>query len=84
MLARGRRLVAVATMLAAVDGGHQAALMAPTEVLAEQHFFGIRLAARRSHGRRHNVAVRRSTAAGGVADEPGRDQLSASVFSASC
>ena len=37
----GKTLVAVATMLAAVDGGHQAALMAPTEVLAEQHFFGI-------------------------------------------
>lgn len=38
----GKTLVAVATMLAAVDGGHQAALMAPTEVLAEQHFAGIR------------------------------------------
>ncbi|MDA3040146.1 MAG: DEAD/DEAH box helicase, partial [Actinomycetota bacterium] len=38
----GKTLVAVATMLAAVDGGHQAALMAPTEVLAEQHFSGIR------------------------------------------
>ena len=38
----GKTLVAVATMLAAVDGGHQAALMVPTEVLAEQHFSGIR------------------------------------------
>lgn len=38
----GKTLVAVASMLAAVDGGHQAALMAPTEVLAEQHFSGIR------------------------------------------
>jgi ATP-dependent DNA helicase RecG len=38
----GKTLVAVATMLAAVDGGHQAALMAPTEVLAEQHHSGIR------------------------------------------
>jgi ATP-dependent DNA helicase RecG len=38
----GKTLVAVATMLAAVDGGHQAALMAPTEVLAEQHASGIR------------------------------------------
>ncbi len=37
----GKTLVAVATMLAAVDGGHQAALMAPTEVLAEQHYAGI-------------------------------------------
>ncbi len=38
----GKTLVAVATMLAAVDGGHQAAMMAPTEVLAEQHHVGIR------------------------------------------
>ncbi len=38
----GKTLVAVATMLAAIDGGHQAALMAPTEVLAEQHAAGIR------------------------------------------
>ncbi len=38
----GKTLVAVATMLAAIDGGHQAALMAPTEVLAEQHWLGIR------------------------------------------
>jgi ATP-dependent DNA helicase RecG len=35
-------LVAVATMLTAVQGGHQAALMAPTEVLAEQHGLGVR------------------------------------------
>ncbi|MDH4076833.1 MAG: ATP-dependent DNA helicase RecG [Acidimicrobiia bacterium] len=38
----GKTLVAVATMLAAIDGGHQGALMAPTEVLAEQHWLGIR------------------------------------------
>ncbi len=38
----GKTLVAVAAMLTAVDGGHQAALMAPTEVLAEQHAAGIR------------------------------------------
>lgn len=38
----GKTLVAVASMLAAVDGGHQAALMAPTEVLAEQHYAGIK------------------------------------------
>ncbi len=37
----GKTLVAVAAMLAAVDGGHQAAMMAPTEVLAEQHYAGI-------------------------------------------
>ncbi len=38
----GKTLVAVSALLAAVDGGHQGALMAPTEVLAEQHFAGIR------------------------------------------
>lgn len=37
----GKTLVAVAAMLTAVEGGHQAALMAPTEVLAEQHASGI-------------------------------------------
>ena len=38
----GKTVVAVAAMLAAVQGGHQAALMAPTEVLAEQHLRSIR------------------------------------------
>ncbi|MFK7920052.1 MAG: DEAD/DEAH box helicase, partial [Ilumatobacter sp.] len=33
----GKTVVAIAAMLAGVEGGHQAALMAPTEVLAEQH-----------------------------------------------
>jgi len=33
----GKTVVAVAAMLAAVQGGHQAAVMVPTEVLAEQH-----------------------------------------------
>jgi ATP-dependent DNA helicase RecG len=38
----GKTLVAVAALLVAVQGGHQAALMAPTGVLAEQHFLGLR------------------------------------------
>jgi ATP-dependent DNA helicase RecG len=33
----GKTVVAVYACLAAVEGGHQAAFMAPTEVLAEQH-----------------------------------------------
>lgn len=33
----GKTVVAVSAMLLAVEGGHQAAFMAPTEVLAEQH-----------------------------------------------
>ena len=38
----GKTLVAVSALLVAVEGGHQGALMAPTEVLAEQHALGIR------------------------------------------
>ena len=37
----GKTVVAVATLLTAVEGGYQGALMAPTEVLAEQHFGGV-------------------------------------------
>jgi ATP-dependent DNA helicase RecG len=37
----GKTVVAVAAMLTAVQGQHQGAIMAPTEVLAEQHFAGI-------------------------------------------
>ena len=38
----GKTVVAVSAMLAAVQGRHQGALMAPTEVLAEQHFAGVK------------------------------------------
>ena len=38
----GKTVVAVAALLVAVQGGHQGALMAPTEVLAEQHHAGVR------------------------------------------
>ena len=34
----GKTVVAVVAMLAAIESGYQAALMAPTEVLAEQHY----------------------------------------------
>ena len=37
----GKTVVALSALLAAVDGGHQGALMAPTEVLAEQHHASI-------------------------------------------
>ncbi len=37
----GKTLVAVMAMLIAVDNGAQAALMAPTEILAEQHYLTI-------------------------------------------
>ncbi|MGH9087149.1 MAG: ATP-dependent DNA helicase RecG, partial [Acidimicrobiales bacterium] len=38
----GKTVVAVAALLASVQGGHQGALMAPTEVLAEQHHMAVR------------------------------------------
>jgi ATP-dependent DNA helicase RecG len=38
----GKTVVAVAALLTAVQGGYQGALMAPTEVLAEQHHLGVR------------------------------------------
>jgi len=38
----GKTVVALATLLAAIDGGRQGALMAPTEVLAEQHLASLR------------------------------------------
>lgn len=37
----GKTVVALAAMLAAIVSGHQAALMAPTEILAEQHYRSI-------------------------------------------
>ena len=43
----GKTVVALYAMLRAVEHGRQAALMAPTETLAEQHFATIQAAARR-------------------------------------
>jgi ATP-dependent DNA helicase RecG len=37
----GKTVVAVVALLTAVQGGYQGALMAPTEVLAEQHYAGV-------------------------------------------
>jgi ATP-dependent DNA helicase RecG len=39
----GKTVVAVSALLVAVQGGHQGALMAPTEVLAEQHHAAVRV-----------------------------------------
>ena len=38
----GKTIVALHAIAAAADGGYQTALMAPTEVLAEQHFASLR------------------------------------------
>ncbi len=37
----GKTIVALMTMLIAMDNGFQACLMAPTEILAQQHFYGL-------------------------------------------
>lgn len=37
----GKTVVAVATLLVGIEGSYQGAVMAPTEVLAEQHYLGI-------------------------------------------
>ena len=37
----GKTIVAVMSMLLALDNGYQACLMAPTEILAQQHYLGI-------------------------------------------
>ena len=37
----GKTIVALYAMLVAVENGYQSALMAPTEILAEQHFIGL-------------------------------------------
>ena len=38
----GKTIVALMTMLLAIDNGFQACLMVPTEILANQHFYGIK------------------------------------------
>lgn len=38
----GKTVVAVAALLRGIEGGWQGAIMAPTEVLAEQHYLGVR------------------------------------------
>ncbi|BDG60645.1 ATP-dependent DNA helicase RecG [Caldinitratiruptor microaerophilus] len=38
----GKTVVAALAMVKAVESGHQAALMAPTEILAEQHYLSLR------------------------------------------
>ncbi len=46
----GKTIVALLCMLSAVDNGYQTLLMAPTEILAEQHYHGIQRLLGPDHG----------------------------------
>jgi ATP-dependent DNA helicase RecG len=52
----GKTIVALQTMLVAMENGYQAALMAPTEILATQHFLAVRKLLERS-SRRYRIAL---------------------------
>ncbi len=48
----GKTIVALQAMLVAIENGYQAALMAPTEILATQHYLAARKLLERSRSRR--------------------------------
>jgi ATP-dependent DNA helicase RecG len=48
----GKTIVAILTMLMVIDAGYQVVMMAPTELLAEQHFFTI---SRLFHNIKNNI-----------------------------
>ena len=58
----GKTIVAALAALQAIESGRQVALMAPTEILAEQHYRKLAAMARRAR-RAGRVAVRRPWAA---------------------
>ena len=68
----GKTVVALAALLAAVQSGHQGALMVPTEVLAEQHFAAVRALLGRP--RRARAAWAGGEVRVGAAHEPGQGQ----------
>jgi ATP-dependent DNA helicase RecG len=52
----GKTIVALQAMLVAIENGYQAALMAPTEILATQHYLAVRKLLERS-SRRYQIAL---------------------------
>ena len=52
----GKTIVALQAMLVALENGYQAALMAPTEILATQHYLAVRKLLERS-SRRYRIAL---------------------------
>jgi ATP-dependent DNA helicase RecG len=69
----GKTIVALQSMLVAIENGYQAALMAPTEILATQHYLAARKMLERSE-RRYRIALltgsleedRKRSARGGI------------------
>ena len=53
----GKTIVAVQAMLVAIENGYQAALMAPTEILATQHYFAARKLLERDEQTRYRVTL---------------------------
>ena len=61
----GKTIVALQAMLVAMENGYQAALMAPTEILATQHFLAVRKLLERS-SRRYRIALLTGSLDGGA------------------
>ena len=70
----GKTIVALQAMLVAMENGYQAALMAPTEILATQHFLAARKLLERSSRKPRIVLLDRLAGRGPQAPHPGPDQ----------
>jgi ATP-dependent DNA helicase RecG len=53
----GKTIVAIQAMLVAIENGYQAALMAPTEILATQHYLSARRLLDKEKGRRYHIVL---------------------------
>ncbi|NOZ24790.1 MAG: ATP-dependent DNA helicase RecG [Nitrospirae bacterium] len=68
----GKTIVALKAMLVAVEAGYQAALMAPTEILSEQHYLNI-------HGLVEGLGLRCVLLTGGRREKPLKEIASGDV-----
>ena len=65
----GKTIVALQAMLVAIENGYQAALMAPTEILATQHYLSIRKLLETPEPRRDRRPYRVALLTGSLDDE---------------